>query len=534
MMASRRINEDIARYKQKIGCIIEIPNIGTGTLKFVGLVDSKAGYYVGVDLLDGSGKNNGTFNGRRYFNTDHPRSGLFIQLPKVAQIIDEAPMRDSNSVLSSPMMAQQSNDKTRNIRNSSRRSTLAPRGNHEPRDLYATDSAITNNKRVNSTGSVERVPMRRSLHDNRTPMGHTINDNGTRTPTPNRNFPVSSNRNNHDMDVDMDIDTPERNVQNINQQQSSGNVQVIKEYELKFEKQNRKLLEYERLLNDQRIVLEEIQPTIDEYDKRVNDLETERNELHNKLQETQLDFDKQLKYFETENKQLTEVVSQLHDDLRANEEYMQQQQTQIQAAAATATATANTTDGVNVEELQTQLEILSQYKKDMENAKVKWNKERDQLKMHNESLSKEYQNLNKEYMMSLSSISNNDNNNNNNGNDITNEELKKENDTLKNELQSLKDKISSMEREQQAQQNESSSLPPYNPPTKIDASAGRSLWCSLCEKSGHDQVDCPFQYEQANRPYVNNNGSITTTTTTTNIAMDGVNEDTPMTDQQYY
>lgn len=119
-MFSNRSNSEIIKYKQKIGCIIQIPNIGRGQLKFVGTVDNKPGYYAGVDLLAPIGKNNGTFNGRRYFNTEYPKSGLFIQLPKIAHLIDEA-----ESIQSSPSSttSQQRSSSVRKL-NISRRSTL--------------------------------------------------------------------------------------------------------------------------------------------------------------------------------------------------------------------------------------------------------------------------------------------------------------------------------------------------------------------------------------------------------------------------
>lgn len=485
MMSSKRSNEEIVRYKAKIGCHIEIPNIGRGQLKFVGSVDNKPGYYAGVDLLTPIGKNNGTFNGRRYFNTEYPKSGLFIQLPKIAHILDEMEVPENL-----PTSARRSIG--------SRRSTL---GGHS--------ETLGNTRRISgsSGSSIERLSMRRTQSPRLPTTNHL--EHNVRTPTPTRNINMTqrvssierhsmvniNTGNNDDVDMEMGGTTPERNnydhsnVETIAQppqpphQQTNDHhsVQLIKEYELKLEKQNRKLLEYERLLNDQRIVLEEIQPTIDEYDKRVNDLELEKNTLKEKLQESQVEFDKQLKYFETENKQLTDVVSQLHEDLRSNEEYIQQQ-------TANATSTINT-DGVDINELQTQLESLIKYKQDMENAQAKWNKEKDQLKMHNESLSKEYQTLNKEYMLSLGSTNNNDSS--------SNEKIMKENETLKNELQSLRDKISQLE-------STSHSIPPYIPPTKVDATAGRELWCSLCEKSGHDQIDCPYQYETSNRPHGKN------------------------------
>lgn len=483
MMLSKRTTDEAVRYKQKIGCLIQIPNIGRGQLKFVGTVANKPGYYAGVDLLAPIGKNDGTFNGRRYFSTEYPKSGLFIQLPKIAHIIDEA---DAPEVVPS-----------------SARKPMGPR-----RSTLAGHGEILGSARRISGGSVERSSLRRTQSPHVTATNRS--DNNVRTPTPTRNINMaqrvssterhamtnnskSNFRNSDDIDMEMGGTTPERanyntfenNINEPSQQQQENNdqsLQLIKEYELKLEKQNRKLLEYERLLNDQRIVLEEIQPTIDEYDKRVNDLELERNMLKEKSQESQAEFDKQLKYFETENKQLTEVVSQLHEDLRSNEKYIQQQ---------AANAAAVNTDGVDINLLQTQLEELTKYKQDMENAQIKWNKEKDQLKMHNESLSKEYQNLNKEYMMSLSGGNNDASNNGDN------DEIMKENEVLKNELQLLKDRISQME-------SASHSIPPYIPPTKVDTTAGRELWCSLCEKSGHDQIDCPYQYEASNRPY---NGS---------------------------
>jgi chromosome segregation ATPase len=35
----------------------------------------------------------------------------------------------------------------------------------------------------------------------------------------------------------------------------------------------------------------------------------------------------------------------------------------------------------------------------------------------------------------------------------------------------------------------------YKSPQKIDPAAGRALWCGLCEKEGHESIDCPFSDE---------------------------------------
>lgn len=33
------------------------------------------------------------------------------------------------------------------------------------------------------------------------------------------------------------------------------------------------------------------------------------------------------------------------------------------------------------------------------------------------------------------------------------------------------------------------------PPAKVDPAAGRSLWCGLCEREGHESLDCPYEEE---------------------------------------
>ncbi|GME79661.1 unnamed protein product [[Candida] boidinii] len=35
----------------------------------------------------------------------------------------------------------------------------------------------------------------------------------------------------------------------------------------------------------------------------------------------------------------------------------------------------------------------------------------------------------------------------------------------------------------------------YTPHNKSDPSAGRSKWCGLCERAGHDSIDCPYENE---------------------------------------
>ncbi|ANB11428.1 hypothetical protein AWJ20_4238 [Sugiyamaella lignohabitans] len=38
-------------------------------------------------------------------------------------------------------------------------------------------------------------------------------------------------------------------------------------------------------------------------------------------------------------------------------------------------------------------------------------------------------------------------------------------------------------------------LPIYKSPSKVDPAAGRTLWCGLCEREGHESLDCPYEEE---------------------------------------
>ncbi|CCF57690.1 hypothetical protein KAFR_0D00430 [Kazachstania africana CBS 2517] len=439
------MSNTLDKYQEKIGCFIQIPNIGRGQVKYVGTVDAKPGHYAGIDLLANIGKNDGSFNGRKYFDTEYPKSGLFIQLNKVANLIENATI--------------------------SRRNTLLPQNEQLSRN--------------NSLGSVSK-----NQKSNVLVTRHSLTEQ--KSPTPVRTSRTSSNRNvqivsnidyrlqDHNDDL-MDIDTPSSAPRSTNE--IFQNINVIREYELKVEKQQRKIIEYERLLNDQRIVLEEIQPTIDACENNIREIEQERDQLKAQLDHEREQQKKQKQYFETEHEQLLEVVTQLHQEITENERRIAEEKKQ-QASAATSTTT-----NIELEALNQELDELRKYKDETEYAKKKWDKEKEQLRMHNESLSKEYQALNKE-LLSMSNSSNSD------------DKLKKEILQLKEDLNLAHNRIDELTKsttntgalQELQEENIPQSLPLYEPEKKIDAAAGRKLWCVLCEKSGHEQIDCPFQY----------------------------------------
>lgn len=474
-------NKGMDKYQKKLGCFIQIPNVGRGQLRYVGPVDGKQGMFVGVDLLANIGKNNGSFQERQYFHTDYPQSGLFIQLQKVASLIDSA-------VLAS----------------SSRRATLG-------------ESSGTNKPNNHSSSSSRPDSRRATLVDPRSP-----------TPVRSRMLARSGELLSDAMDVD-----PEEVPVVDNAGQS--------EYEARIQQQQQEIGQYRRLLDDQRIVLEEIQPAIDDYEEKLRDMEAEISQVHRQLAQERESHKKQKSFFEGEQQQLLSVVEQLSDDIKEHErrfsEALQQQQQQPQTQEPTlvddrfaqenevlcqenevlrqeneALRQENEALRQENETTRQELQLLLVFKRDQENARTKWERERDQLKMHNESLNSEYQHLSKELTETQSKL------------DLQTEQntlLAKETDTLHQGLEDARNRIAHLEldglqKQQQQQQEardvsanasadsptstgnaqEQESLPLYTGGPKRDPSAGRPLWCALCERDGHESVECPYETDQ--------------------------------------
>lgn len=71
----------------QLGAIVEIP-VGRGVVRFSGTTSFSAGKWVGIELNDAIGKNNGTINGISYF-TCQPNYGVFVRPSQVKIIGNE-------------------------------------------------------------------------------------------------------------------------------------------------------------------------------------------------------------------------------------------------------------------------------------------------------------------------------------------------------------------------------------------------------------------------------------------------------------
>ena len=82
-----------------IGSIVEVP-VGRGLVRFYGATSFSSGKWVGVELNEPGGKNDGTVQGVKYF-TCKPNHGMFIR-PSQVKIISVPSVRSTSQTVGSP------------------------------------------------------------------------------------------------------------------------------------------------------------------------------------------------------------------------------------------------------------------------------------------------------------------------------------------------------------------------------------------------------------------------------------------------
>lgn len=240
-----------------------------------------------------------------------------------------------------------------------------------------------------------------------------------------------------------------------------------------------------KLVEDQRLVIEEAQPIVIEYDEKVKGLEKVVNDLQEALELEKNSSLKQREMFEKEHEQLTTLVDDLQVQLKA-----------LQNINSIPQNTDETTK-VNISEHESIVSEFAKYKEEQEKYKAKWEKERDTLQMHVASLNTEYSNLFKEmgeqetkHEKTIKELQD----------QILAQPLQQAAPTGSQENRaalSNKENIFSTPNPQEQKQFEQ--FPQKNSPdhmtnavteqhVAIDADDG--VWCGLCEQKGHESIDC--------------------------------------------
>lgn len=72
----------------RVGQFVELTEDRTGTIRYVGTTSFSSGEWIGIELDDPVGKNNGSVQGKRYFEcaADH---GMFVRALTVVRVLEE-------------------------------------------------------------------------------------------------------------------------------------------------------------------------------------------------------------------------------------------------------------------------------------------------------------------------------------------------------------------------------------------------------------------------------------------------------------
>merc|ERR1719499_2651116 len=77
----------------KLGQLVRLVDLRVGRVRYIGRLHFTHGDFVGLQLLNCTGKSNGTLKGRQYFEAPE-NSAIFVSQKKVVEVVAESEVED--------------------------------------------------------------------------------------------------------------------------------------------------------------------------------------------------------------------------------------------------------------------------------------------------------------------------------------------------------------------------------------------------------------------------------------------------------
>lgn len=255
----------------QVGDVVNVPGGMHGTVKYLGAVAGKPGKFAGIELSSehsARGKNSGDVDGRKYFTTSVPGSGIFVPMNNSKYIS----RRSASSTFAVPTTPSRSS--TANFSKSMGPSPAVPRPNFRRPSLPRPESP-----RV--------APPKLSLSGLRTPSAASKASNGyQRSPVkaPSR----LSDRPPSRVSVDDDASSYGR-PSDFGMRPSSTESAELREQVKNLEKQ---LLDRDKQLDEQSKILNDFQKTMEEIEGGDNfNVRTQLRERNERINQLTAEFD---------------------------------------------------------------------------------------------------------------------------------------------------------------------------------------------------------------------------------------------------
>ncbi len=510
----------------KVGSTVRFLN-GYAILKYVGPIKDKSGVFAGVELMGAlrkKGKNSGDAYGVHYFDTSEPLTGLFIpykallKLNKGSRVKSfnghlslnsentissnssalASPLHSSSSFSSSPLPNSPNNEQLQQLEAKNKECNLKIKqyetkleersqilkemestiSNFEPiladydKQLKSKEERYSKFKK-NAESQIKELLETIELLESQTKESQEMYAKKFKElQAKAKSKPVGEDAKDETSALKKEIDELQKQLQS--KDDAFKDLKASKDKEInsmrKFEMKNYTL---ELKIEDKDQEIKELQNQISKRSKQPNSstetsqkLEAELKSLKQKLGQAENDKDvlqasedylkKQIENVEKGKRELLEKYKKSADRIKEVEDKLKEKDSKL-------------------EELEKKLDEKDQR---LEELKKKID-EKDQILKEKEDKLKEKDDKLKEKDNKLQE---------------KDDKLKEKDDKLKKKDDNLKEnnRVSNDIHEETQLLTDKGELKVYEPETKADPAAGRTKWCGLCERPGHDSIDCPY------------------------------------------